>query len=163
MEGPTSGALNMLNMAREALYGTWGSGTITVPISLYDMVNGVNANGSTVSYPTVNDNCTPNPITRNSHKLANLSKWVSGNTWTAQNNNLYFNSNIGDATDLDVGDYLFTNTSLTTSAGAGSWRQSNQVANNDEYHCYVSNYCEDTYITTNSSGQIKFIACDFFT
>jgi hypothetical protein len=158
---PSSGTLSMLKMAREAKHGDYNGTQVMGTISLYDMVNGGNANGSTVSYPTVNDNCTPNPITRNSHKLANLSKWVSGNTWTAQNNNLYFNSNIGDATDLDVGDYLFTNTSLTTSAGAGSWRQSNQVANNDEYHCYVSNSCADTYITTNSSGQITFIACDF--
>ena len=38
MAVPTSGALNMLNMAREALNGTWGSGTITYPISLYDLV-----------------------------------------------------------------------------------------------------------------------------
>jgi len=62
MAVPISGALNMLNMAREALYGTWGSGTITGPISLYDMVNGGNTNGSGNSYPAINQNCLPNPI-----------------------------------------------------------------------------------------------------
>ena len=54
MAVPGSGTLSMLNIAQEALYGTWGSGTITGPISLYDMVNGGNTNGSGNSYPTVN-------------------------------------------------------------------------------------------------------------
>ena len=67
MAVPTSGALNMLNLAREALYGTWGSGTITGPISLYDMVNGGNTNGSGNSYPTVNTGCTPNPADRGTY------------------------------------------------------------------------------------------------
>ncbi len=64
MAVPTTGALNMLNMAREALYGTWGSGTITGPISLYDMVNGGNTNGSGNSYPAINQGCLPNPANR---------------------------------------------------------------------------------------------------
>ena len=35
MAVPTSGAIIiMLNIAQEALYGTWGSGTITGPISI---------------------------------------------------------------------------------------------------------------------------------
>ena len=67
MAVPTSGALNMLNMAREALYGTWGSGTITGPISLYDMINGGNANGSGNSYPAINQACTPNPADRGTY------------------------------------------------------------------------------------------------
>ena len=67
MAVPTSGALSMLNIAQEALYGTWGSGTITGPISIYDMVNGGNANGSGNSYPTVNQNCTPNPADRGTY------------------------------------------------------------------------------------------------
>ena len=62
MAVPTSGTLSMLNIAQEALYGTWGSGTITGPISIYDMINGGNSNGSGNSYPTVNDGCTPNPV-----------------------------------------------------------------------------------------------------
>jgi len=60
---PTSGALSMESIAQEALYGTWGSGTITGPISMYDMINGGNAHGSGNSYPTVNDDCTPNVTT----------------------------------------------------------------------------------------------------
>ena len=67
MAVPTSGALNMLNMAREALYGTWGSGTITGPISLYDMINGGNTKGSGNSYPAINQACTPNPADRGTY------------------------------------------------------------------------------------------------
>ena len=67
MAVPTSGALNMLNMAREALYGTWGSGTITGPISLYDMINGGNTKGSGNSYPAINQSCTPNPADRGTY------------------------------------------------------------------------------------------------
>ena len=64
MAVPTSGALSMQDIAQEALYGTWGSGTITGPISMYDMINGGNSNGSGNSYPTVNDGFTPNPVDR---------------------------------------------------------------------------------------------------
>ena len=64
---PTSGALSMESIAQEALYGTWGSGTITGPISMYDMINGGNSHGSGNSYPTVNTGCTPNPADRGTY------------------------------------------------------------------------------------------------
>ena len=67
MAVPTSGTLSMLNIAQEALYGTWGSGTITGPISIYDMINGGNANGSGNSYPAINQSCTPNPADRGTY------------------------------------------------------------------------------------------------
>ena len=69
MAVPTSGALSMLDIAQEALYGTWGSGTITGPISMYDMINGGNSHGSGNSYPTVNDDCTPNPVDRSYYQI----------------------------------------------------------------------------------------------
>ena len=69
MAVPTSGALSMLDIAQEALYGTWGSGAITGPISMYDMINGGNSHGSGNSYPTVNDDCTPNPVDRSYYQI----------------------------------------------------------------------------------------------
>ena len=69
MAVPTSGALSMESIAQEALYGTWGSGTITGPISMYDMINGGNSHGSGNSYPTVNDDCTPNPVDRGYYQI----------------------------------------------------------------------------------------------
>ena len=59
----------MLDIAQEALYGTCGSGTITGPISMYDMINGGNSHGSGNSYPTVNDGCTPNPVDRSYYQI----------------------------------------------------------------------------------------------
>ncbi len=65
MAVPTSGTLKEEEIAREAYYGQYGGDPatypITPPISLYDMVNGGNTNGSGMSYPTLNRNCLPNP------------------------------------------------------------------------------------------------------
>ena len=66
----------MKDMAQEALHGTWGTGTINDPISLYDLVNGGDVKGSGDSYPTVNTGCTPNPADRgtyNSYTIYNGS------------------------------------------------------------------------------------------
>ena len=64
MAVPTSGTLSLKAIAQEALYGTYGSGTITNPIYLYDLVNGGNSAGSGNFYPTVNEDCLPNPAAR---------------------------------------------------------------------------------------------------
>tara|TARA_R100000541_G_scaffold1780_1_gene6742 strand:- start:65 stop:1609 length:1545 start_codon:yes stop_codon:yes gene_type:complete len=65
MAVPTSGILKEEEIAREAYYGQYGGNPatypITPPISLYDMLNGGNANGSGMSYPALNRNCLPNP------------------------------------------------------------------------------------------------------
>ena len=103
----------MLNIAQEALYGTWGSGTITGPISLYDMVNGGNTNGSGNSYPTVNTGCLPNPASRASLQLTGVRDGMGG----ASPRTLYYNATIGAASNLAAGDYLYTNSSLTTAEG----------------------------------------------
>ena len=78
MAVPTSGTLSLEAIAQEALYGTYGSGTITPPIYLYDLVNGGNSAGSGNSYPTVNDGCTPNPVERTYYKIT-LTLAQSGN------------------------------------------------------------------------------------
>ena len=64
MAVPTSGVLTLEGIAQEALYGTYGTGTITPPIHIYDLVNGGNSAGSGNSYPTVNTACNPNPASR---------------------------------------------------------------------------------------------------
>jgi len=57
MAVPSSGTITLLGLAQEALYGTYGSGSITYPIAMYDLVNGGNSQGSGNSYPAVNQNC----------------------------------------------------------------------------------------------------------
>jgi len=121
MAVPTSGALSMKDMAQEALYGTWGSGTITSPISLYDLVNGGNTGGSGNTYPTVNSGCTPNPITRGSTPLLQMYKVEEGLS-TVGPITLYVNSNqAATASDLSEGDILFTDSSLQTLFGEWDW------------------------------------------
>lgn len=62
---PTSGILELEEMAREAYYGRWNGNPatypITPPIALYDLVNGGNSHGSGMNYPAINRNCLPNP------------------------------------------------------------------------------------------------------
>lgn len=111
MAVPSSGQLSMLAIAQEALYATYGSGTVTGPISLYDMVNGGNTNGSGNSYPTVNTNCTPNPATRGYLSLTAVTDQMGAGSTT-----YYYSAGIGAASNLQVGHTLYTNTALTTPA-----------------------------------------------
>ena len=61
MAVPTSGTLSMQKMAREAKHADYNGSQNMGTISMYDMMNGGQANGSTVSYPTLNTGCDPNP------------------------------------------------------------------------------------------------------
>jgi len=61
MAVPTTGTLNLLKMAREAKYADYNGTQSMGTIHLYDIVNGGNTHGSTISYPALNRNCLPNP------------------------------------------------------------------------------------------------------
>jgi hypothetical protein len=144
MAVPASGALNMLNMAREALYGTWGSGTITGPISLYDMINSGNTKGSGNSYPAINEGCLPNPASRTSTTLTGVRDGMGGSAPRT----LYYNSSIGAASNLTSGDQLYTNSSLTTAEG--------QTFNEQTGSSATSTICSQgsvIFFNTNTSGQ----------
>lgn len=55
MSVPSTGTLTMIGLAREKKYGDYNSTSpIAGPISLYDLVNGGNANGSGESYDVTN-------------------------------------------------------------------------------------------------------------
>jgi len=150
MAVPASGQLSQLAMAQEALYGTYGSGTITGPISLYDMVNGGNTNGSGNSYPAVNQNCTPNPANRTSNQLVD----VRGAMGTSSPVTLYYNSNIGAASNLGVGDYLYTDSNLTTPATDAAFYASLQpgATGNATRHCNTGD--DWMFDITNNQGLI---------
>ena len=62
MAVPTSGSLSMEKMAREAKHADYNGNQNMGTISMYDMMNGGNTKGSTVSYPTLNTSCNPNPV-----------------------------------------------------------------------------------------------------
>ena len=53
--------LSMLKLAREAKHGAYTGSQSMGVIHMYDLMNGGNTNGSTVSDPTLNTACDPNP------------------------------------------------------------------------------------------------------
>ena len=102
--------LSLKALAQEALHGTYGSGTITGPISLYDMINSGGAS-SGETYPAINTSANPNPVTRDgsgSLELTNVAEVMGGFSGS-----LYYNASIGNASNLGVGDYLYLNEALT--------------------------------------------------
>ena len=141
---PSSGTLEMKKMAQEALHGTYGSGTINYPISLYDMTNGGNTNGSGDSYPAVNQNCTPNPATRGYLTLADVHQGMGAAV------DYYYSGGIGAASNLTIGHTLYTNTALTTPAVISNEFQDG--TSSDDTICANGQLLSG--LTTNSSGVI---------
>ncbi len=117
MAVPTSGSLSMLDMAQEALYATYGTGSVTGPISMYDMMNGGNAKGSGNSYPTLNTSCDPHPGTSLNSPLKRT---------VAQASCFTGNSNY-DAQDVwidglvSVGDTIYTSPCSTSTLASGNY------------------------------------------
>lgn len=152
MAVPTSGILTMEGLAQEVLYGTYGSGTVASPIHMYDLINGGNSAGSGNSYPAINTGCTPNPHTRTALTLTTVYTSAAAQpTFT-----LYYNSTIGAANQLEVGDYLYTNATLTTPAYPGSGVSYRQSAGSAS-----TKICSNDLgsIVTDSTGKILGISC----
>ena len=61
MAVPGSGTLTLLALAQECYYGTYGSGTITAPIVLSDLLSGGNSGGSGMVYPPINQQSPSHP------------------------------------------------------------------------------------------------------
>jgi hypothetical protein len=61
MAVPTSGQLTLEGLAQECYYGTYGSGTITDPIYISDLINGGNGAGSGMVYPPINTQSPQHP------------------------------------------------------------------------------------------------------
>ena len=152
MAVPTSGALSMESIEQEALYGTWGSGTITGPISMYDMINGGNAHGSGNSYPTVNDDCTPNPVDRSYYQIT-LTLAQSGNEIKTT---VYTTRN--PITGLVTNDVLydFVNGSYTAWTGASQTYSYWIFAQGTFFGCSSSS-CPN--ISVSSSGVVTTNGC----
>lgn len=153
MAVPTSGALSMESIAQEALYGTWGSGTITGPISMYDMINGGNSHGSGNSYPTVNDDCTPNPVDRSYYQVtlseATYPSTPSVTVYTTRN----------PITGLTTNDVLYDYVNGSYTAWTGASQTNSYFIWNQGvfFDCTSLNNCPN--IIVNSSGVITSAGC----
>lgn len=154
MAVPNTGALSQLAMAQEALYGTYGSGTVTGPISLYDMVNGGDTNGSGNSYPTVNTSCLPNPASRGDYvQFLQIRKYVNNSLDSTAT--YYLNpSEAASPQNINNGDILYSDASLTTPVGAHSGT-GNYYQQDPSNLTSAQKICGDDFlvnITTNGSG-----------
>ena len=75
MAVPSSGALSMEGLHKEKTIDNYsGPGVAPIHVSLYDLVNGGNTNGSGVSYDVTNTQSTESPNTTVPHEM---SEWYS--------------------------------------------------------------------------------------
>ena len=141
MAVPLSGPLSQLKMAREAKHADYNGSQSMGIISLYDLVNGGQANGSTVDYPTVNTNCSPNPADRGSYvEVFQVYKYTNGTV--AGPFTHYLNPAQAATASAAVNtDILYSNAGLTTTVvahGSGSnsyWYQLATGLSNDQLIC----------------------------
>lgn len=113
MAVPSSGTLSMQDIAQERLNSTYGSGNVSGPISMYNLVNGGNTGGAVTSgdnYPAVNTGCTPNPATRGSLQLTAVRDDMGSNSPVT----LFYSAGVGNASNLQVGHILYSDSNLTT-------------------------------------------------
>ena len=152
MAVPTSGAISMLGLAQEAFYGTYGTGVIADPIHLYDLVNGGDSAGSGDDYPTVNDDCTPNPVDRSYYQIT-LTLAESGNT---QQVTVFTTRN--PITGLVTNDVLYdyVNGSYTAWTGA-SQTYSYWIFGQGTFFGCASSSCPN--ISVSSSGVVTTNGC----
>ena len=148
MAVPSSGSLSMLDMAQEALYATYGTGSVTGPISLYDMTNGGNSNGSGNSYPTVNTSCTPNPATgiTNSTTIDYIYKDEIDESIDVAP--VYYSGTVG------VNTVLYTSPCSSNTLPAGNYITSINTFGCTNSDCY-------TYLVVNSSGVVTSVTCNY--
>ena len=151
MAVPSSGTLSMVKLAREAKYANYNGSQTMGTISFYDLVNGGNTNGSTISYPTVNTGCTPNPATRGSLQLTA----VRDDMGTDSPVTLYYSAGIGDASNLQAGHILYSDSNLTTPVDLLCALQTGETGNSTRI-CDTGDVAG--CIDTNSSGVITNIS-----
>jgi|TARA_R100000030_G_C3218248_1_gene115230 hypothetical protein len=167
MAVPTNGVLSMQSMAQEALYGTYGSGSVTGPISLYDMVNGGNTNGSGNSYPTINQNCLPNPASRGAYVPFLILKKYTNSSLVSTNTYYLDPSEAANPENLTNGDILYTDANLTTPVGAHSgtgnvYVQDQPGPSKEQSACGLDGIWPNSgawEVTTDANGAITIVNC----
>jgi|TARA_R110000824_G_scaffold370333_1_gene559905 hypothetical protein len=136
---PGSGTLSMLKMAREAKHGDYNGSQSMGTISMYDMMNGGNTGGSTVSYPTLNTSCTPNPTSCETYAAINSATNPASNSIT-----VYYRS-----------DVYSSQSSFVNTIGAVAYSSSTGSTHHPAGNGYNFEYIICTNeVNLNSSGQI---------
>ena len=154
MAVPSSGTLSMQSLAQECLYGTYGSGTITGPISMYNLVNGGNTGGGATSgntYPTINTGCDPNPTNRGyTYFTCQLS---------ASPNTVYGTWFTGAFADFGKGDTVYTDSGGNTTLPAGTYFTTAASGGINFRNFFGCGNLDCPVFTVNSSGVITSTTC----
>jgi len=162
MAVPSTGTLTMLGIAQERKFSTYGSGTISNPILMTDLING----GGNNSFPALNTASPAKPNTSTPHAVSEWYGYDQDGSGYAGNISDRSESSTNEACEgLDVetavykngtsstpaaGDYLFTNSGLSTNLvpgqGFGAWYKYEDVpGGNVPYAVYLlegtSNEC----------------------
>tara|TARA_R100000951_G_scaffold33195_2_gene28176 strand:- start:4 stop:519 length:516 start_codon:yes stop_codon:yes gene_type:complete len=171
MAVPSTGALTMLGIAQERKFSTYGSGTISNPILMTDLISG----GGNNSFPALNTASASKPNTSTPHAM---SEWYGYDQDAASgysgNISERSNSDSNEACGLSVavsiykngtsstpvaGDYLFTNSGLSTNLvpneGFGKWYKYEDVAGGNVPYA--------VYLLENTGGECTIesvSACD---
>lgn len=144
MAVPTSGPLSQLKMAREAKYADYNGSQSMGTISLYDLVNGGQANGSTVDYPAINQNCLPNPANRT---YSSFTASIYGQTNCV---NVFYQGSLGSLTN---GSQLYSSNGGATNLTAGSYYVCDNITVfGCVQNCAAFTINSSNVVTANSNG-----------
>ena len=147
MAVPSSGTLSMLKMAREAKHGDYNGTQSMGTISMYDMINGGNTNGSTVSYPTLNTGCSPNPATSYGNVITSIERYDTSTSTFTDVSPVYYTGSPG------VNTVLYTTPCSTNSTlSAGTYWLAEEDFGCSNTGCYAE-------LTVNSSGVVTNVDC----
>jgi hypothetical protein len=149
---PTSGQLSILKMAREAKHADYNGSQSMGLISLYDLVNGGQTGGSTVSYPTVNTGCTPNPADRGTYNSFTIYSNTVGATIT-----LYTTVAL---TSIGVGTIIYSSVSGQVYTGGGGFIHG---PNNVEFVSCGGTLAQGAcprIVTNTTTGAVTSTSCD---
>ena len=144
MAVPTSGPLSQLKMAREAKHADYNGSQSMGTISLYDLVNGGQANGSTVDYPAINTGCLPNPANRT------YSSFTASIYGQASCVNIFYSGSLGSLTN---GSQLYSSNGGATNLTAGSYYVCDNITVfGCTQNCAAFTINSSNVVTANSNG-----------
>ena len=134
MAVPSSGTLEMLGIAQECMYATYGSGTITGGIHIDCLVNGGQCAAGTMTYPTINTNSPSHPNTTVPYEFSefygydkdatsSIQRFRTSGTYPKKVFGCFQTCSTSMYTSgaIAVGVNVYTNSALTTPIGNGNW------------------------------------------
>ena len=144
MAVPLTGPLSQLKMAREAKHADYNGSQSMGIISLYDLVNGGKANGSTVDYPAINTGCLPNPANRT---YSSFTASIYGQTNCV---NVFYQGSLGSLTN---GSQLYSSNGGATNLTAGSYYVCDNITVfGCVQNCAAFTINSSNVVTANSNG-----------